>query len=258
MCRFKDTLLAGILSLSLLATFSTANASEPTYDLDEVIAQNTAAATPIESQEVVEGNHLFLSDSPSEKIDFYSSDSNATINKIEREDGTQIVIESDSNKDTSFEFQFKDKYMRIIPSGHVLISAEEYGEPEYVVDPAWAVDSTGSQINTWYEVQGDTLIQVIKTSDTIHDVIADPYYRTAYTRGGSPMGQDFVFSRSETLNAATAGGACAAITAPWAPWVASGCAGAGVVANHAYSSGNCLVIRRITLTLIIFPMSGKC
>lgn len=258
MHHFKNSILAGALSLSLLTVFSVAHASEPTYDLNTVVAQNTTAATPIESQEVVNENHFYLSDSPSEKVNVSSSDDSATINKIEREDGTQIVIEADSNKDSSYNFQFKDKHMRILPSGHVLISAEEYGEPEYVVDPAWAVDAAGNSVPTWYEVHRDTLTQVIKTSETIYDVVADPYYRTAYTRGGSPMGQDFVFSKDTTRNVATGAAACAAIVAPFAPWVAAGCGGASAVANHALSGGNCLAIRRITLTLVVFPMSGRC
>lgn len=72
------------------------------------------------------------------------------------------------------------------------------------------------------------------------------------------MGQDFVFSKDTTRNVATSAAACAAIVAPFAPWVAAGCGGASAVANHALSGGNCLVIRRITLTLVVFPMSGRC
>lgn len=67
MHHFKNSILAGALSLSLLTVFSAAHASEPTYDLNTVVAQNTTAATPIESQEVVNENHFYLSDSPSKK-----------------------------------------------------------------------------------------------------------------------------------------------------------------------------------------------
>lgn len=256
---FVKKISTGIAALVLLSgSVGIANASEPTYNLDEVVEKNTVMATSIESQEVIQDDYLYLSDSTRDKVSIYSSDNSATVNRIEREDGIQIVLELGSDKDSSFEFQFKGKYMRIIPSGHVLVSSEKYGEPEYIVDPAWAVDAVGNKVNTWYEVHGDTLKQVIKTSDTVYDVIADPYYRTAYTRGGSPMGQDFVFSRDETLNVATAGGLCATITAPFAPWVAVGCGGAGVIANHAHASGKCLVVRRITLTLLVFPMVGDC
>ncbi|OZD55614.1 hypothetical protein CH252_07105 [Rhodococcus sp. 06-1477-1B] len=77
------------------------------------------------------------------------------------------------------------------------------------VEPAWAVDANGASVQTYYEVRGDKLFQVVvPTADTAYPVVADP------TWGWRNAAWGVTLSRSETARIkdyAAASAFCAAL-----------------------------------------------
>lgn len=58
-------------------------------------------------------------------------------------------------------------------SGLVVVNAD--GDPVAHVAPAWAKDANGSPVPTHYELNGNTLVQVVDfTADTVFPIVADP------------------------------------------------------------------------------------
>ena len=83
------------------------------------------------------------------------------------------------------------KFDLVLPSGYYLVTSAEYLGAEFdtkevfvidnnniisgVFSPAWAKDANGQSINTYYKVQGNSLIQVIDfDKNTAFPVVADP------------------------------------------------------------------------------------
>lgn len=67
------------------------------------------------------------------------------------------------------------------------------GQPAAMIDPAWAKDANGRNVPTWYEQQGDTLVQVVEhDSRYAYPIVADPAVRgnliTKVTFPSSPYG----------------------------------------------------------------------
>lgn len=50
------------------------------------------------------------------------------------------------------------------------------GETTFAIATPWALDANGQEVSTWYELDGDTLVQVIAhdTEDIAYPVVADP------------------------------------------------------------------------------------
>ncbi len=97
---------------------------------------------------------------------------------------TAICI-ADEDAAKSYDFQFD------LEEGQRLVTAAEYlgeaydtgevyvvddaGEIQYVVDPAWAKDASGQDVETEYKVSGNTMTQVVNfDEDTAFPVVADP------------------------------------------------------------------------------------
>jgi len=95
------------------------------------------------------------------------------------------------------------------------------------IEPAWAVDANGAAVETYYEVRGDELFQiVVASSSTAYPVVADP------TWGWRSAAWGLTLSRSETAGIkdyAAAAGLCATL-AKKSPNFAVGC---GVWASYA-------------------------
>lgn len=97
---------------------------------------------------------------------------------------TTITI-ADSTASKEYEFAYD------LPAGYKLVTAADYLGDEYdtgevyivdqeniittIIDPAWAKDANGNDIETYYKVNGNTLVQVVNfDEDTAFPVVADP------------------------------------------------------------------------------------
>lgn len=129
-----------------------------------------------------------------------------------------ITIES-CNAPREYEFDFD------LPEGHALaldynvdIEAiseyacgavyilNEFDIPVSYIEPAWAVDSKGEKIDTWYSIDGDTLIQVVDFSDeSSFPILADPKHmsKTHYetkTVKNNKNGREFLAEKRRGIN----------------------------------------------------------
>lgn len=144
-----------------------------------------------------------------------------------------------------------------------MVRSEKYGEPEKIIDPAWAEDIEGNPVETSFETDGDVLIQKIGKSPNGAVVIADPYIRDVH-HNGKKIGQELVFSKDETSAVAMSASYCAGKVRGlgFAGWLTKGaCAGAALVAGHATNTGRCFAIRAIGGKYspnIVFPYATQC
>ena len=90
---------------------------------------------------------------------------------IDREDGTQIATVSLGEVAQEFRFSFAGSYLEM-KDGYVLVRPDQFAEPEKIIDPAWVQDTAGNEVNTFFEVDGDTLIQHVDKSVNGAPVVA--------------------------------------------------------------------------------------
>lgn len=114
-------------------------------------------------------------------VHFNNADGSTTVPLV-REDGVvQIttIIET-ASAPAVFEYPIA------VADGGQLVDAgdgffavlDEAGQPAAMIDPAWAKDANGRDVPTWYEQQGNTLVQVVEhRSDFAYPVVADPAVR---------------------------------------------------------------------------------
>lgn len=113
-----------------------------------------------------------------------------------------------------------------------------------VVDDPWAFDAEGHQVDTHYEVHGQTLVQVIEPDgDAVYPIVADPRWEWR------DWGYGATFSRGETRNIADAAGVSSTcgVVGYYAGGAGIACAAiAGYVfaqANIAKSNRQCIIIQ---------------
>lgn len=123
----------------------------------------------------------------------------------------------------------------------------------------WAVDANGQSVPTWYEVDGDTVTQVVDHvgMQAVYPVVADPEY------GKSWLNSYIWFNRAETKTiaaggwgAATLTGLCTAVGGPIAGAVCGLAAGslvytAGVAENS--SPKRCVALRFTSALVVNYP-----
>ena len=76
------------------------------------------------------------------------------------------------------------EYPTILPAGAFLVRDDDgsvsaqtaTGETIAYVAAAWATDANGDHVPTWYEIQGNTLVQVVLHQSAAHPVVADPFW----------------------------------------------------------------------------------
>ncbi|MFV8381388.1 hypothetical protein [Corynebacterium hindlerae] len=67
-----------------------------------------------------------------------------------------------------------------------------------MVDPAWAIDANGNQVETQYAVEGDVLVQKTQITKTaVLPVVADPYIRDVHSSNGRKVGQELVLNAAD-------------------------------------------------------------
>lgn len=108
-----------------------------------------------------------------------------TTNNVSFEGVRTTITIADSTASKEYEFAYD------LPDGYKLVTAANYLGDEYdtgevyivdtdniittIIDPAWAKDANGSDIETYYKVNGNKLIQVVNfDEDTAFPVVADP------------------------------------------------------------------------------------
>ena len=71
-----------------------------------------------------------------------------------------------------------------------------------MIDTAWAKDGSGKDIETYYEIKGQTIVQVVKhkVKGTVYPVSADPYVGNVYFEkwGWNNWGSKIFFNRTQT------------------------------------------------------------
>lgn len=78
---------------------------------------------------------------------------------------------------TRYEYDFslqEGQSLRVVDDIPSVVNAD--GSLEYVIADPWAKDATGAEVPTHYEIEGDTLVQVVQhdVEGTIYPVVADP------------------------------------------------------------------------------------
>lgn len=154
----------------------------------------------------------------------------------------QTIINADA-ADHEFTYRFGPGIVPVLQGSEVLLTRvlDEGAAVVGRVDAPWAMDSEGQPVDTWFEVDGDALVQVVAPSESAqYPIVADP--RFGWT---GPVPTAFL-NRAETGQArdtaginvicagiglwnAVAGVVCAANT-----WHISSEAG------KAYANGQCL------------------
>lgn len=187
----------------------------------------------------------------------------SSVKAVNRADGLQLVSLIEDKQQADPTFQFPGKHLDVIHGGYVLVRPGFGEAPEYIIDPAWAVDKNGTNIKTEYRVEGDRLTQVVSREGQNFPIVADPYIRDVHA-WGMKIGQEMVFTKAETSRVAAGGGFCAALAGRfgWPGWVISaGCAGAGAIAAHALGTDRCLALRAVGSPYapnVIFPLVTRC
>ncbi|QBE49026.1 hypothetical protein [Leucobacter triazinivorans] len=149
--------------------------------------------------------------------------------------------------------------------GSILISDKD-GYALSSIDPAWAKDANGASIETWYEVKGTTLTQVVAhSSGDAYPIVADPSINVYW------WGIGIKFTKAETKKIAAASSNAGALTVACglianAPGAVA-CGAAGFVlsalgrdwAKGVASRGKCIQLSQTWATgLPAVPVEVKC
>lgn len=110
--------------------------------------------------------------------------------------GISVLIEI-ASRTSSHEHQFDIG----LPAGARLFMSEDgsidvLGDDRYSIgtfEAPWAIDANGNMIPTWYNIEGDTITQVVESNNsTVYPVIADPKFTWGWVTG------TVYFNRQET------------------------------------------------------------
>lgn len=136
---------------------------------------------------------------------FDNNNGSATV-PIVREDGSLQILTVIEGPEAPTRYDYEISVpeggsMELIEGGAVLITD---GDSNFVgaVAPPWAKDATGASLPTHYEVEGETLTQVVEHSaGTDYPVVADPWFGIQlffnFTRGS--WRGDFTYSGTVTV-----------------------------------------------------------
>lgn len=111
----------------------------------------------------------------------YDNGNGSTTVPISKSDGSvQITtIIEDSTAPTSYRYEIgsaEGSKLRLFEEGGVLIESMD-GEYLGGVASPWAYDANGTAVDTWYEVEGSTLVQVVAhdAGPYTYPIVADPW-----------------------------------------------------------------------------------
>lgn len=130
-----------------------------------------------------------------------------------------LAVAENAGAPERYEFAFEGMKLTKDVAGSVLVQRDE--EVVATVERPWAYDAAGNAVETWYEVEGDILIQIVNHRDrgVEYPVVADPKVSLG-------LGIYYHFNRAETKTLAQWGvGGAVALT--------TGCAALGALAAGA-------------------------
>jgi hypothetical protein len=113
----------------------------------------------------------------------YASESNFSNAVQANEDGSvrMTTIIDDPTAPTEYEYEVylpEGGSLDYLPDGGVMVLDAE-GIPFKQVDTPWAKDAEGRDVETWFEIRGNTLIQVVQhnVEGVVYPVTADPFWK---------------------------------------------------------------------------------
>lgn len=171
---------------------------------------------------------------------------------------SQVIASAESDSGFTINFENASEIIDLGDSGFVVRNAQ--GELVAQALTPWARDARGSRIPTYYVIHGNTVTQIVETSEaTEYPVTIDPTFRrwkfiipeiyfnheeTGRARNPAAI-EGMIAGVCAVFAAATLGTACA-VGAAAAATIAA-------VASNAYGDGRCLALRAG-----LIPASMKC
>ena len=171
------------------------------------------------------------------------SNVDAAVQVLEGGDVRLQTVAHDETAPTSFTYQFGDGIIPVADNDGSIDLLQDIGNVRAEVgsiEPAWAVDADGHNVETQYRVDGNSIIQdVTVTEDTTFPVVADPKVTRTW------WNTTVYFNRKETNTLGWGSGSVAAIFAavpdPTISKVLA--AGAGLATAYVgwiYNDGKCV------------------
>ena len=183
-----------------------------------------------------------------------ASDTTAVVQPLVTNGVRMILTMGGAESPSRYEFDLGDSSgiveLSLAPNGGVQVSDSLGGDLGFIAAP-WAMDANGDPIPTYYEIDGNRLVQVVDHEGAVYPVVADPSFQgdcgyvTCTLR----------FNRARTRDARDAawiigavGGACAVVSAGTlaivcGAAVAPAAVVLAVAAGRYYEDGDCLKIK---------------
>lgn len=252
--RVLGLLCAGMLASSALipaTTIANPVTSNPSFETQD---ENQAG------QENQVANLFNGSDVISVEID----PADGPVETFETPDGIQIEFQipdsNSSHERTIYTDVYGELSLDLHETGAVLISKD--GETIGMLKVPWAKDANGVELETYYQIDGNIVTQVVVPTDsTAYPIVADPRVSWGIVSG------HVYFSKEETRMAA-AGAAGVAAIAPFtvlipppigpavATWVTHNSYNITIWATAAAAQGKCLQLKIGATSTIIPPNIG--
>ena len=174
----------------------------------------------------------------------YASESNFSNAVQANEDGSvrMTTIIDDPTAPTEYEYEIGvegefhlQKATNEDGEEGVLVMSADKSEVIKIVNPAWAKDAEGNEVETYFEIRGNKLVQVVKhnVEGVVYPVTADPHLVRHW------WGFSYYFNRSETNNIAFGSAVGAAIFSKL-PFVSAPFGVFSAYAQWLLSRGQCL------------------
>lgn len=162
-------------------------------------------AAQIELPDVASGSHGTLADDGTVVYGSASEGAVAVQTLPEGQTRIQTVI-SDRAAEHEFGYGMEGFHATIDENGNAAFVTNAAEGALVPVEPAWAVDANGASVETYYEVRGDRLFQVVVPSaDTAYPVVADPTWGWRNAAWGVTLSRSETAISSRSTHARTAG-----------------------------------------------------
>ncbi|MFK4730464.1 hypothetical protein ROT00_12310 [Agromyces mediolanus] len=133
----------------------------------------------------------------------------------------------------------------LVELGGAILVRNADGEIVNVINPAWAIDASGTSLPTHYEIEGNEIIQVVDHRTATYPVVADP------AGACDALSCTIFFNKSETKTASEGAAAAAGLLCGAMAFLSGigglvcGAYGAAltIVAIQARNQGDCLAFR---------------
>lgn len=197
----------------------------------------------------VEAGHVEVAETTTDAVTYSSQDSNDDVVVRSNSAGDLRVITTVTSPESPHEFSYEvqsDYSVEVADDGTLLVY--RFGEVRpsdglervdiFTVAEPWALDANGSPVDTKYEVEGNTITQVVRPSaSTTYPIVADPtweWYDAAYGAGWNKAETQKLgtYSAASTLCAFVPGALKAVCSVGAASWI--------INTNRAVDRGGCV------------------